>query len=242
MGFFQSIFNKDKGGIKKEVVTPKNTKITTQDTPPPNPQVQQPLTTVMDPINSNSSLQIIASSPPTSPQPQHSSVNSSTISSTTTPNTTKTPTPPLSQRTSNETTRRFQLNEDGTHIHYLIQPTPAANRITASLNGLLGIANKSLRLKPPHQWNNYLQPTSTTEKRAAQNLEDIQKERIALNTRLHRKPEEVKETLAEKWGHCQETIGKGTSGVVRVAHKQLSDGTERLYAVKVGIYLIFFFL
>lgn len=110
---------------------------------------------------------------------------------------------------------RFQLCEDGTHIHHLTLPAP--NRITASLNGLVtGIANKSLRLT---QW---------TERKVT--YDEILKERQALNLRLHRSDE--KQSLAEKYGTCQETIGKGTSGVVRVAHKVDATG-ERLYAVKV---------
>ncbi|KAI9357528.1 kinase-like domain-containing protein [Pilaira anomala] len=111
---------------------------------------------------------------------------------------------------------RFQLYEDGTHTHHLT--LPATNRITASLNGLVtGIANKSLRLT---QW---------TERKIT--MDEILKERASLNRLLHRNDQDTKQTLERKWGTCQETIGKGTSGVVRVVHKV--EGTaERLYAVK----------
>lgn len=40
------------------------------------------------------------------------------------------------------------------------------------------------------------------------------------------------ENFEVKYGKCQEVIGKGTFGVVRVAHKKLPDKTEVLYAVK----------
>jgi protein-serine/threonine kinase len=39
-------------------------------------------------------------------------------------------------------------------------------------------------------------------------------------------------TFAERYGKCQETIGRGTFGVVRVSHKRSSEGQESLFAVK----------
>ncbi|KAI8359857.1 kinase-like domain-containing protein [Choanephora cucurbitarum] len=60
-------------------------------------------------------------------------------------------------------------------------------------------------------------------------VDEIMKERKALDARLHRNQPNA--TLAEKYGVCQETIGKGTSGVVRVVHKMDSTG-KHLYAVK----------
>lgn len=219
MGFFQSLFNKERGHhVKKEVITPKDTHISTAKTPAPPVNHSTVVTTETIPDqpsivsrrssrHSISSHHILPATSPTVPlSPQQSNSTSTHPSSS----------PPLSQRTSSEAVRRFQLLEDGTHIHHLT--LPAQNRIAASLNGLVtGIANKSLRLT---QW---------AERKVSQ--EEIMKERAALDVRLHRKSSE--RTLAEKWGTCQETIGKGTSGVVRVAHKV--DGTgERLYAVKVS--------
>ncbi|KAG1474703.1 hypothetical protein G6F56_000192 [Rhizopus delemar] len=121
--------------------------------------------------------------------------------------------PTTSSRQSQDTTR-FQLLEDGTHIHHLT--LPAQNRI---INGLIGMANKSLKL--PTSW-------SSNEKKAA-SLEEIKKERTALDNSLRRAPDD--RSLLKKWGACQETIGKGTSGVVRVAHK-VDERGEQLYAVK----------
>ncbi|KAI8642613.1 kinase-like domain-containing protein [Parasitella parasitica] len=215
MGFFQSIFSKDRGGhhVKKDVVTPKDMAITAATTPAPinhstsateETVPDQPLHSRRSSRHSISSQHILPATSPTIPlSPQQSRSTSTHPSS-----------PPLSQRTSSEAARRFQLFEDGTHTHHLTHP--AQNRIAASLNGLVtGIANKSLRLT---QW---------AERKVS--IEEIIKERAALNARLHRKASE--RTLAEKWGTCQETVGKGTSGVVRVAHKTEGTG-ERLYAVK----------
>lgn len=215
MGFFQSLFNKEKGHHgKREVVTPKDTFITTAKNPAPITHStmtttetipDQPSVSRRSSHHSIFSHHILPATSPTIPlSPQQSNSTSTHPSS-----------PPLSQRTSSEAVRRFQLLEDGTHTHHLTQP--AQNRIAASLNGLVtGIANKSLRLT---QW---------AERKVS--IEEIMKERAALDVRLHRKSSE--RTLAQKWGTCQETIGKGTSGVVRVAHKMEGTG-ERLYAVKV---------
>ncbi|CAK7241038.1 MAG: serine/threonine-protein kinase HAL4/sat4 [Sporothrix thermara] len=40
-------------------------------------------------------------------------------------------------------------------------------------------------------------------------------------------------TLIEKYGKCQEIVGRGAFGIVRISHKKLADGMgEKLYAVK----------
>ncbi|KAI8372716.1 kinase-like domain-containing protein [Radiomyces spectabilis] len=57
----------------------------------------------------------------------------------------------------------------------------------------------------------------------------VHEERAAMDASLKRTPSYS--CLAQKWGTCQEVIGKGAFGVVRVAHKT-EGSTERLYAVK----------
>lgn len=40
-------------------------------------------------------------------------------------------------------------------------------------------------------------------------------------------------TLSEKYGKCQEIVGRGAFGIVRISHKKLADGLgEKLFAVK----------
>ncbi|KAL5614781.1 hypothetical protein BROUX41_004870 [Berkeleyomyces rouxiae] len=39
-------------------------------------------------------------------------------------------------------------------------------------------------------------------------------------------------TFEEKYGKCQEVIGKGAFGIVRISHKRIENGSERLFAVK----------
>ena len=234
MGFFQSLFNKDKSVGKKQVIKPKDSTISTVvDTstteipcsvPVPSQQPNTLSTAAAEILhehqvnrtNSRTSTHLPVSPPPTSPKQIRTSSSILTNSGSKTPISLS---PPTSQRVSQDIVRptRFQLCEDGTHIHHLT--LPVTNRITASLNGLVtGIANKSLRLT---QW---------TERKVT--FEEILKERAALNVLLHRTEQEAQQVLSEKWGNCQETIGKGTSGIVRVAHK-IDETGERLYAVKV---------
>lgn len=42
----------------------------------------------------------------------------------------------------------------------------------------------------------------------------------------------IDQSFVEKYGRCQEVIGKGSFGTVRVSHKKGSDSNEVLYAVK----------
>lgn len=44
--------------------------------------------------------------------------------------------------------------------------------------------------------------------------------------------ETSQKSLAQKYGRCQEIIGRGSYGVVRVYHKSSNDGKEQLFAVK----------
>ncbi|KAL0930907.1 serine threonine-protein kinase hal4 [Colletotrichum truncatum] len=39
-------------------------------------------------------------------------------------------------------------------------------------------------------------------------------------------------TLVEKYGKCQEVVGRGAFGIVRISHKKIENGSEKLFAVK----------
>ncbi|PHH61014.1 hypothetical protein CDD82_2191 [Ophiocordyceps australis] len=39
-------------------------------------------------------------------------------------------------------------------------------------------------------------------------------------------------TLVEKYGKCQEIVGRGAFGIVRISHKKLGGSSEKLFAVK----------
>jgi protein-serine/threonine kinase len=119
---------------------------------------------------------------------------------------------------------RFQVFEDGTHRHHLIMPS--VSKLTSSLNGLTGLFHqgKAAHFKLPlwgdkkEHASDHLDQTSDEEKKSNKNG-DL--------------------TLTAKWGTCQEVIGKGAFGVVRIAHKvdpSVPGTGERLYAVKVSVY------
>ncbi|KAG2181469.1 hypothetical protein INT44_008282 [Umbelopsis vinacea] len=116
----------------------------------------------------------------------------------------------------NNNQARFQLSEDGTHQHHLVMPT--VSKLTSSLNGLTGLfhASKTHHFKLP-QWGAKEDDTLhvVDEKKLSKTTSDV--------------------SLAAKWGTCQEVIGKGAFGVVRIAHKvdpSVPGTGERLYAVK----------
>ncbi|ORZ00333.1 kinase-like domain-containing protein [Syncephalastrum racemosum] len=111
---------------------------------------------------------------------------------------------------------RFQYNqEDGTHTHY-IKYAPG-NRLVTSLHGIAGFLQREsgkafnrlpLRAVAASDKNGKTTPTET--------------------------PRSSDTCLSDKWGTCQEVIGRGAFGIVRIAHKTDPSGGkgERLYAVK----------
>lgn len=223
MGFFQSLFHHKGHNNKKGCATPNPMMAPNQ--PQPNvatssekPPMETRQSSRRSSHSNHSQISAHHIMPPSITSPKMSSSALTTSNSTKTTSTKSSlKSPSVSRRGSAEHISRFLLLDNGTHVHHLTMP--AQSKIAASLNGLVtGIANKSLKLT---QW---------TEKKLT--LEEIKKERSALDYRLHRSPETL--TLAEKWGTCQETIGKGTCGVVRLAHK-IEGGTERLYAIKVSV-------
>ncbi|KAJ2959538.1 hypothetical protein NQZ79_g5004 [Umbelopsis isabellina] len=115
---------------------------------------------------------------------------------------------------------RFQVFEDGTHKHHLIMPS--VSKLTSSLNGLTGLFHqgKGGHFKLP-LWGD-------KKEHGADQLDQASDE--------EKKPHKNGDlSLTAKWGTCQEIIGKGAFGVVRIAHKvdpSVPGTGERLYAVK----------
>lgn len=119
----------------------------------------------------------------------------------------------LSRRSSTEKVPRFQVLSNGKHIHRLTQPPPQS-KLTTSVNGFVnGVAKKTMK------W---------TEKKHT--VEDTTREHQMLLKRLDCDTDNHA-TFLENYGECQETVGKGTCGVVRLV-RRMEDGTERVYAVK----------
>jgi len=115
---------------------------------------------------------------------------------------------------------RFEMIEDGNHIHHL-RAAKRQEKLSSLLQSWLGGKKKEDDLVPPrdqlslmHTWVDQWK----TEKVAA-----VKKDGAPASA-----------TLVEKYGRCQEIIGRGAFGVVRISHKaDPTDGSiEQLYAVK----------
>ncbi|KAI9499378.1 kinase-like domain-containing protein [Zychaea mexicana] len=100
---------------------------------------------------------------------------------------------------------RFVVHADNSHSHHLTSPTPS--KLTSSLNGIVD------------GWRGLLWGEGKMSPDA------LQEERDAVDTTLKRAPSKI--YLTQKWGNCQEIIGRGAYGKIRVIHR---DAT--FYAVK----------
>tara|TARA_R110002003_G_scaffold48_5_gene3952 strand:+ start:28424 stop:29947 length:1524 start_codon:yes stop_codon:yes gene_type:complete len=116
--------------------------------------------------------------------------------------------------------KRFWANEDGTHEHHLK---------VAKRQEKLSDMFQSLMLGKKKGESHEDQPLSLMS-----NWVDVmrnEKEKLAeqKNTGNH-----LPQTLVQKYGKCQEVVGRGAFGIVRVAHKQdpKDSKREQLYAVK----------
>ncbi|RUS15992.1 kinase-like domain-containing protein [Endogone sp. FLAS-F59071] len=139
-------------------------------------------------------------------------------------------------RTSSPTPRyRFESFDDGTHAHYL--DLHAISKLKSHHLKNLFNANKSHHhLHLPHFFGD---KEKEKEKKREHEHEKSKESIISNNGAKSREPSlkrsNSEESLKEKWGKCQEVVGKGAFGVVRVAHKvdpNVPVTGERLYAVK----------
>ncbi|KAI8136760.1 kinase-like domain-containing protein [Fennellomyces sp. T-0311] len=118
----------------------------------------------------------------------------------------------ISARSQNTQQPRYLQHLDGTHTH-CIRWTPP-NKLSSSLQNLAVGLGKGFKL-----------PLRGEKKTP----EAVQKERAAVNAELKRTADNDV-CLSAKWGTCQEVIGKGAFGVVRIVHRADPSGHE--YAVK----------
>jgi protein-serine/threonine kinase len=115
--------------------------------------------------------------------------------------------------------RRFWVNEDGTHEHHLK---------VAKRQEKLSDMFQSLMLGKKKDGHNDEQPLSLMS-----NWVDVmrnEKEKLA----EQKNSTNTSQTLVQKYGKCQEVVGRGAFGIVRVAHKTDAKDPKReqLYAVK----------
>ncbi|GMM32950.1 serine/threonine protein kinase [Saccharomycopsis crataegensis] len=149
---------------------------------------------------------------------------------------------------------RLKIYEDGTHEH-LLRNAKRQEKLSTMIKNFLGA--KKLRDESVSAVSNILpniMPDGNVPPSLMSNLMNIVKQNENGKIELVLENElkiagsnggtpfpqtiEIQETLidprsfAEKYGSCQEVIGRGTFGVVKISHKKVSENKENLYAVK----------
>lgn len=115
--------------------------------------------------------------------------------------------------------RRFWMNDDGSHEHHLK---------VAKRQEKLSDMFQNLMLGKKKEGNHDEQPLSLMSNWVDVMRNEKEKLAEAKNT------SNTSQTLVQKYGKCQEVVGRGAFGIVRVAHKTDAKDPKReqLYAVK----------
>lgn len=113
--------------------------------------------------------------------------------------------------------KRFALHEDGTHEHTL-RNDRRQEKLTTMFAKLLG----GKKDKEVHHEDNQLSLVSSW-------IDQLKNEKVASD---QKGGPNYATTLVEKYGKCQEVVGRGAFGIVRISHKPDATGKEQLYAVK----------
>ena len=112
--------------------------------------------------------------------------------------------------------KRFEPHEDGTHTHYL-KSAKRQKKLSEMLRDMLGSKKKDGKddgnLSLVSSW-----------------VDQLRSEKGSLASDKKGDPNHA-ENLVQKYGKCQEIIGRGAFGVVRISHKH-EGASELLYAVK----------
>lgn len=137
---------------------------------------------------------------------------------------------------------RFMMLENGNHEHNL-KSAKRQEKLSNMLKDLMG--GKKLRDEAKSAVPNILQkPASPTNKEKPPTLFAGLVSQVKNNTSPYYGPllgpseQQDSRSFVEKYGRCQEVIGRGSFGVVRVSHKKVNGGNgnyqneEVLYAVK----------
>lgn len=133
----------------------------------------------------------------------------------------KTPQPKSARSANGAISTRYVVNPDvqGGHEHHL-KSSRRQEKLTDMFKGLLG---RKIEQAPDSD----LSLVSNW-------VDTLKQEKATLQTIADKKagPKETV-TLVEKYGKCQEVIGRGAFGIVRISHKKIEGQPgEKLYAVK----------
>ncbi|PYH86600.1 putative serine/threonine protein kinase [Aspergillus uvarum CBS 121591] len=117
--------------------------------------------------------------------------------------------------------RRFEVPGDGTHLHHL-KSARRQEKLTDLLRDMLGGGRK----KEDHVEEQQLSLMSTW-------IDQFKTERDKLAADKKGGPNATA-SLVDKYGKCQEIVGRGAFGIVRISHKvdPKDSRVEQLYAVK----------
>lgn len=118
--------------------------------------------------------------------------------------------------------KRFEAFPDGTHQHTL-KSAKRQEKLSDMLRDMLGGKRKEEHNQDEHQ---QLSLMSTW-------VDQLRNERERLASDKKGGPNATA-TLVQKYGKCQEIVGRGAFGIVRISHKTnpKDNKTEQLYAVK----------
>ncbi|KAI1948154.1 Glycine--tRNA ligase 1, mitochondrial [Ophidiomyces ophidiicola] len=117
--------------------------------------------------------------------------------------------------------KRFDIHPDGTHNHYL-KSAKRQEKLSSMLRDMLGGGKK----KEEHVEDQQLSLMSSW-------VDQLKSEREKLAADKKGGPNSTA-SLVDKYGKCQEIVGRGAFGIVRISHKvdPKDSKTEQLYAVK----------
>ena len=117
--------------------------------------------------------------------------------------------------------KRFELSSDGTHVHVL-KSAKRQEKLSGMLREMLGGKKKEDQLDDSQQ----LSLMSSW-------VDQLKSERDRLAADKKGGPNSTA-TLVQKYGKCQEIVGRGAFGIVRISHKTdpRDSKTEQLFAVK----------
>ncbi|KAL1972054.1 hypothetical protein VTN31DRAFT_7273 [Thermomyces dupontii] len=121
-----------------------------------------------------------------------------------------------------EPPKRFEILPDGTHVHHL-RSAKRQEKLTDLLRDILGGGRKKEDRGDDHQ---QLSLVSNW-------VDQLKSERDKLAQDKKGGPN-ANQSLVEKYGKCQEIVGRGAFGIVRISHKVDPNNSrqEQLYAVK----------
>ena len=125
--------------------------------------------------------------------------------------------PPLDKDAAFHQHKRFEVNDDGIHEHFL-KSAKRQEKLSDMLRDMLG----GKKREEKDDGNNLSLMSSW--------VDQLRSEKDSLASDKKGGPNHT-ENLVQKYGKCQEIVGRGAFGIVRISHKQ-EGNHELLYAVK----------